>query len=70
MRRDWNIDGKKGNVWFPKGEVVYQHPKGRVVIEPIYQTEDGKRYIEVSPGKLQEVLTNPFNGYCYRQDGE
>lgn len=68
MLQNWEMDGKKGNVVFPKGEVVY-HTKG-VVIEPIYQSKDGKRYIKDTDGKLLEVLTNPFNGYCYRQDGK
>lgn len=66
MLKNWEIDGKKGHVWYPEGEVVYQ-TKG-VVIEPIYETEDGERFIEEN-GKLLPVLTNPFNGYCYRQDG-
>lgn len=100
MYQEWAIEGKKGNIVSPKGEVVYQ-TKG-VVIEPIYQTEDGKRYIldleeniveidgeqyikldgrkfiedngqkyaAVTSGRLLEVTTNPFNGYCYRQDGK
>jgi hypothetical protein len=69
MYQEWQKDGKRGNVVFPEGEVIYQKPKGKIVIEPIYQDYQGKRYIEVR-GKLQEVTTNPFNGYCYRQDGE
>lgn len=66
MIQPWSKDGKSGNVVFPKGEVVYQ-TKG-VVIEPLYVTPDEKYYIEVE-GKLQQVLFNGFNGYCYRQDG-
>ena len=66
----WNIGGKQGNIQYPEGQVVYQNPKGAVKIEAIYETLDGKRYIQVSDNELQEVLTNPFNGYCYRQDGK
>ena len=75
MLKEWNIDGKQGEIWYPEGEVVYQTPtKGTIVIEPIYQTgslmdNNPKYYIEEN-GKLLEVLKNPFNGYCYRQDGK
>ncbi|MFA6662521.1 MAG: hypothetical protein WCS56_05765 [Bacilli bacterium] len=68
MLKKWDINGKQGEIWYPKGEVVYQHPKGNIVIEPLYKSYDGKWYIEEN-GKLLEVLKNPFNGYCYRQDG-
>lgn len=104
MIQEWQIGDKKGNVIFPKGEVVYQ-TKG-VVIEPIYRDYDGKDYILPSPvdgddvienngrkylavdgrkftelagvrvliqsqaDKLDWTYTNPFNGYCYRQDGQ
>lgn len=100
MYQEWSIDGKKGNVVFPKGEVVYQ--KKGVVIEPLYKADDGKyyildtaeefkeidgeryikvdgrkiievdgqRFISVTSGKLLEVFLNPYNGYCYRQDGK
>jgi hypothetical protein len=66
MLQSWNKDGKQGTITYPKGEVVYQ-TKG-VVIEPLYQSNDNKWYIEDN-GKLQEVMYNGFNGYCYRQDG-
>jgi hypothetical protein len=72
MLKTWNIDGKQGKIQYPEGEVVYQTPtKGTIVIEPIYQIGDNnpKYYIEDN-GKLLEVLKNPFNGYCYRQDGK
>lgn len=70
MYQPWKIGDKEGNIQYPKGEVVYQ-TKG-IVIEPIYETLDGQRYIfdEEDGGKLLWVLTNPFNGYCYRQDGK
>ena len=68
MLQEWSKDGKSGNIFFPEGEVVYQQPKGKVVKEPLYKSYDGKWYIEVEDDKLQEVLYNPFNGYCYRQD--
>lgn len=73
MRKDWSIDGKKGKIMWPEGEVVYQ-TRG-VVVEPIYEEDNGKgfnpgtRYIQLEDGSLREVTTNPFNGYCYRQDG-
>ncbi|KLU62306.1 hypothetical protein CEB3_c13500 [Peptococcaceae bacterium CEB3] len=75
MLQHWEIAGKKGNIAYPKGEVVYQTkgPNGGkgVVIEPIYETPDGTRFIQdAETGELLEVLTNPFNGYCYRQDGK
>jgi len=68
MLKEWSIDGKQG-------EVVYQTPtKGTIVIEPIYQTgslmDNNPRYYIEENGKLLEVLKNPFNGYCYRQDGK
>jgi hypothetical protein len=66
MYQSWNKSGKSGNVLFPRGEVVYQ-TKG-IVIEPIYEDFNGTRYIEDN-GRLLSVTTNPFNGYCYRQDG-
>ncbi|HBE80345.1 MAG TPA: hypothetical protein DDW65_21565 [Firmicutes bacterium] len=68
MYEPWQKDGKSGNIQFPKGEVVYQQPKGTIKVEPIYVDNAGKYYIEVD-GRLQEALMNPFNGYCYRQDG-
>jgi hypothetical protein len=67
MLKKWSKEGKQGEIWYPKGEVVYQ-TKG-VVIEPIYVTHDNKYYIEDND-KLLEVLYNGFNGYCYRQDGK
>jgi len=66
MFEPWNIGGKSGNIQYQKGEVVYQ-TRG-VVIEPIYEELDGTRYIWTG-GELQKVTSNPFNGYCYRQDG-
>jgi len=70
MLKDWKIDGKSGRIYYPAGEVVYQ-TRG-VVIQPIYVTGDGSRntdyYIEEG-GKLIAAPKNPFNGYCYRQDG-
>ena len=68
MIQPWKIGDKSGNISYPKGEVVYQH-EPNVRVEPIYETLDGKRYIHTENG-LQEVTTNPFNGYCYRQDGQ
>ena len=67
MYKSWSIDGKNGKVQFSEGEIVYQ-TKG-IVKEPLFQTEDNKWYIEEN-GKLLEVMYNPFNGYCYRQDGK
>ena len=72
MLKEWSIDGKQGEIWYPEGEVIYQTKQkdgSNVVIEPIYESYDKKRYIEEN-GKLLEVTTNPFNGYCYRQDGK
>lgn len=70
MLKKWNIDGKQGEIWYPEGEIVYQTPKkGTVVIQPLYKSYDNKWYIE-EDGELLEVLKNPFNGYCYRQDGK
>ena len=70
MYKDWAIDGKRGRIYYPAGEVVYQ-TRG-VVIQPIYVTGTGNRaddyYIE-EDGKLLPAPRNPFNGYCYRQDG-
>ncbi len=66
MLQPWQIDGKSGKIQYPQGEVVYQ-TKG-VVIEPVYVTDDGKHHIEDN-GKLLPAPMNPFNGYCYRQDG-
>lgn len=66
MFEPWSIAGKNGNIQFSKGEVVYQ-TRG-VVVETIYQDLNGIRYIWADD-ELQEVTTNPFNGYCYRQDG-
>jgi len=68
MKKDWSINGKQGRIWWPEGEVVYQTPvKGTVVVEPIYEDYDGRRYI-LDNEELLEVTSNPFNGYCYRQD--
>jgi hypothetical protein len=67
MYQPWNIDGKSGNIQYPKGEVVCQNPK-RVEVRPVYVTSDEKYYIEEN-GKLIDAPMNPFNGYCYRQDG-
>lgn len=67
MLLKWEKDGKKGEIVYPKGEVVYQ-TEG-VKIEPIYVDYDGNYYIEEN-GKLLKVLMNPYNGYCYRQDGK
>jgi hypothetical protein len=102
MLQDWEKYGKSGKIVYPQGEVVYQK-EPHVRVEPIYETVEGKRYIEIlNPNQfieidgrkyvqvdeantilvngeryiktvgacLQEVTTNPFNGYCYRQDGE
>jgi hypothetical protein len=52
-----------------KGEVIYQVPKGTVVIEPIYE-ENGHYYIK-DENEYQDIgQMNPFNGYFYRQDGK
>jgi hypothetical protein len=67
MLKYWSIDGKEGNIIYLKGEVVYQ-TRG-ILFEPIYETETGERYI-LDNGKLLKVTTNPYNGYCYRQDGK
>ena len=72
MLQYWNKNGKSGDVVYPEGEVVTQ-TQG-IVKMPIYVTQENgsmepdKWYIEVD-GKLQEVLYNTLNGYCYRQDG-
>lgn len=66
MFEPWSIAGKNGNIQYQKGEVVYQ-TRG-VVVEAIYEDLGGKRYI-LDDNELQEVTTNPWNGYCYRQDG-
>ena len=70
MLKPWNLDGKSGNIQYPAGEVVYQ-TRG-VVVQPVYVVNDGDRngdyYIE-EDGKLLPAPRNPFNGYCYRQDG-
>jgi hypothetical protein len=72
MKKDWSIDDKSGEFCFPNGEVVYQ-TKG-VVTEPIYVVgypfESGAEYYIENDGKLLQIGSpNPFNGYCYRQDG-
>ena len=71
MFKPWNIAGKSGNIVYPKGEVIYQ-TRG-VVVQPLYVTNDGNSphdfYIEEG-GKLLPAPQNPFNGYCYRQDGQ
>ena len=61
MIQNWNIDGKKGNVVFHDGEVVYQ-TKG-VVIEAIYQTADGKRYVLSAEVKCDDRIE--INGRQY-----
>ena len=66
MYMPWEKDGKKGNIQWPKGEVVTQ-TQG-VVTMNILQDEEGNCYIDVN-GRLQACPQNPFNGYCYRQDG-
>ena len=66
MFEPWSIAGKTGNIQYQQGEVVYQ-TRG-VVIEAIYEDHNRTRYILVD-GELQQVTTNPWNGYCYRQDG-
>jgi len=70
MYKDWAIDGKRGRIYYPKGEVVYQ-TRG-IVVQPVYVTGNGDRssdyYIEEG-GKLIPAPKNPFNGFCYRQDG-
>lgn len=65
MLKPWNLDGKSGDYQYPLGEVVTRTMG--IVVQPIY-VSGGKHYIEVD-GKLQEAPQNPFNGYCYRQDG-
>ncbi len=70
MFKPWQIDGKSGRIQYPQGEVVYQ-TRG-VVVEPVYVANNGDSandyYIEDN-GKLLPAPQNPFNGYCYRQDG-
>ena len=61
-------DGIRIQHIYQKGEVVYQH-KTHVRIEPVYPGENGEHYIEID-GHLSASPQNPFNGYCYRQDGE
>ena len=66
MLKPWKLDGYEGDIQYPEGEVVTQ-TQG-VVVMPIYVGYHGVYFIEVD-GKLQKVVKNPFNGYCYRQDG-
>jgi hypothetical protein len=69
MLKPWAIDGKSGDYQYPKGEVYYQ-TRG-VVVEPLYVEKGGGHWYIEENGKLLEVgQPNPFNGYCYRQDGQ
>lgn len=70
MLKDWSLDGRSGRIYYPKGEVVYQ-TRG-IVVQPVYVTGDGAKssdYFIEENGKLLPAPRNPFNGYCYRQDG-
>ena len=70
MLKPWSIGGMSGDIQYPRGEVVYQ-TRG-VVVQPIYVTGDGGKcsdYFIEENGKLLSAPRNPFNGYCYRQDG-